>query len=256
MTTAPGPNTLGHPGGVSALCTLALLNAGRSPHEDHVRKHWLISASCTQTTYVVSLQTMVLCRADPGRRSDPHRRQRRVAGKEPDQERPGRPQGGWSYGTLGSEPTRSGDGSNSQFALLALYEAGPAAESGRIQRHHPPRHLGPRPHLLDRQPVRRTTAPGATTAHGRHRQHDLRRHRLAGHRQRHPPPARRPGRRRPDRLLSGPRRKTRTGSTGASIGCGSISPSRSIRPCARRSGLWHFYYLYGLERAGRLTARR
>ena len=38
---------------------------------------------------------------------------------------------------------------------------------------------------------------------------------------------------------------------------GSTSPSRPIRPSLPTdSRLWHYYYLYGLERAGRLTARR
>ena len=40
--------------------------------------------------------------------------------------------GGWSYGAMPNERSISADGSNSQFALLALYEAGRAAESGQI----------------------------------------------------------------------------------------------------------------------------
>ena len=53
-------------GGVTALCTLALLNAGIEPNDRHMQK----ALNCLQKvepdkTYVVSLQTMVFARADP-----------------------------------------------------------------------------------------------------------------------------------------------------------------------------------------------
>ena len=112
--------------------------------------------------------------------------------------------GGWSYGEMPGR-TVAGDGSNSQFALLALYEAGRVAETGQIQRHHPPRDLGTRPQLLDQQPARGRRLLGLLQAHARHRQHDLCRHFLAGDCRRRAPRARRQSDRRPDRrLLSGP----------------------------------------------------
>ena len=158
-----------------------------------------------KTTYVVSLQTMVLCRATPVDDQDDHRPQCRMAGRDPGQGRPGRPQRRLVVWSSSIERSVDADGSNSQFALLALYEAARVAETGQIQRHHPPRDLGTHPHLLDQQPARGRRRLGLLKAHGRHRQHDLRGHCRAGHFRRRPPRARRQGVRRPDRwLLPGP----------------------------------------------------
>ena len=62
-----------------------------------------------------------------------HRPQRRMAGRDPDQERAGRPQRRLVVRPMPASP-RNGDGSNSQFALLALYEAARVAETGQIKR--------------------------------------------------------------------------------------------------------------------------
>ena len=53
-------------GGVSALCTLALLNCGIEPDDDAMQRalEWLRRLHSDQT-YVVSLQTMVFARAEP-----------------------------------------------------------------------------------------------------------------------------------------------------------------------------------------------
>jgi hypothetical protein len=112
------PETLGQPGGISALCTLALLNAGVEPADqqmqralNHLRK---IPA---QKTYVASLQTMVLARAEPER--DRELILRNVKWFESAQIREGPQKGAWSYPGTGT----GGDNSNSQFSLLALSEA-------------------------------------------------------------------------------------------------------------------------------------
>jgi hypothetical protein len=104
-------------GGVTALCTLALLNAGVAPDDEHVRRALdYLEKIRPEKTYVVSLQTMAFAKADPER----YRSQiaRNVAWLEKTQiTRDDATRGAWSY------PGRSGDPSNSQFALLALHEA-------------------------------------------------------------------------------------------------------------------------------------
>ena len=91
----------------------------------------------------------------------------------------------------------------------------------------------------------------AGAAHG---QHDLRRHHFAGDRRRQGAAERRPGRRATASNAASPTSRRRpTASSGPSSGWGSHY-SVSHNPGA--GGTWTLYYLYGLERAGRLTARR
>jgi len=113
------PHT-GFPGGVTALCTLALLNAGVPADDPTVRSalDHLRSLGNPGMTYCTALQTMAFCRAEP----DKHRLliRRNVDWLEGTQIRNGDRRGGWSYGSKrGTVP----DNSNSQFALLALHEA-------------------------------------------------------------------------------------------------------------------------------------
>jgi hypothetical protein len=108
----------GQPEGVSALCTLALLNSGVEPSDEKMQKalnHLRLVGP--MTTYVVSLQTMVFARAEPEK--DRPLIERNVRWLERTQLAIGPRKGAWSY----SEPGGFGDNSNSQFALLALYEA-------------------------------------------------------------------------------------------------------------------------------------
>ena len=50
------------PGGVTGLCTLALVNSGVEPDDPHVRRALgYLRGQRLNTTYSVSLQTMVLC---------------------------------------------------------------------------------------------------------------------------------------------------------------------------------------------------
>ena len=105
-------------GGVTALCTLALLNAG-VPVDDPVVERALnrLRKITPTTTYVASLQAMVFCKADP--RRDLMLIANNVRLLEKWQNTSGVKKGAWAYPTGGF----GGDNSNSQFALLALYEA-------------------------------------------------------------------------------------------------------------------------------------
>ncbi len=108
---------LGYEESGNLLCTLALLNCGVKPSDPMLQKplDHLRSVQLTKT-YTVSLQTMVFCLAEPKR--DLLLIQRNAKWLEEKQIKEGPTRGGWSY-PLGS----NADNSNSQFALLALYEA-------------------------------------------------------------------------------------------------------------------------------------
>jgi hypothetical protein len=109
--------------GISALCTLALLNAGVPVDDPVMQKALKFLQTDTPAnnsglqTYTTSLQTMVFAQADPKRfRPDILRN---VEWLQANQNQGGKYRGAWSYK---SNPD-SGDNSNSQFALLALHEA-------------------------------------------------------------------------------------------------------------------------------------
>ena len=112
--------TLTHqPTGVTSLCTLALLECGVGVEDESVRQalEYLRRQrpDKIRATYSVALQTMVFCRArQPG---DVPAIERNVEWLERKQLHGGAVAGAWSY------PEGTGDNSNSQFALLALYEA-------------------------------------------------------------------------------------------------------------------------------------
>ena len=60
------PEMIAQPGGVSALCTLALLNAGVEPDDQRMQKALnYLRTIRPERTYVVALQTMVFARAEP-----------------------------------------------------------------------------------------------------------------------------------------------------------------------------------------------
>jgi hypothetical protein len=105
--------------GTSALATLALLNSGVDPKSAPIQKalNHLRSFGNPENTYGTSLQTMVFCVADPNK----YRAEiaRNVQWLEKAQLRTGPRIGAWGY-AIG---TGNGDNSNAQFALLALYEA-------------------------------------------------------------------------------------------------------------------------------------
>ncbi|MGI9427048.1 MAG: DUF4159 domain-containing protein [Bythopirellula sp.] len=102
-----------YPGGVTALCTLALLNSGVELGWAQIQKALAFLRKIKPTqTYSASLQTMALCAATP--REDLVQIQKNVNWLESIQQ----PEGQWSYA---GQP--GGDNSNSQFAVLALHEA-------------------------------------------------------------------------------------------------------------------------------------
>jgi hypothetical protein len=99
--------------GVSSLVTLALLNCGEDSDSPRMRKALnYLRKMPPQTTYSVSLQAMVFCAAATKSNEDLsliERNCRWLAEKQ-------LADGSWSY------PSGGGDPSNSQFALLALHE--------------------------------------------------------------------------------------------------------------------------------------
>lgn len=107
-----------YPEGVTALATLALLNAGEDPRSPAIQRALDQVRAVDRPTkvYSTSLRTMVLCLADPAKSRNVI--EENVRWLEGIQEKSGKYAGAWPYGA-GSRP----DNSNSQFALLALYEA-------------------------------------------------------------------------------------------------------------------------------------
>lgn len=99
--------------GVTALITLALLNCGEDPESKHMRRALdYLRKAPPEATYSVSLQTMVFCALTRKSKEDLpliERNCRWLAEKQ-------LKNGSWSY------PASGGDPSNSQFALLALHE--------------------------------------------------------------------------------------------------------------------------------------
>jgi hypothetical protein len=103
---------------LTSLCTLALLNAGVEPQSPTIQRAltWLRNpARQPTTTYLVSLQTMALCAAEP--RKDLVLIRKNARWLEEQQIKSGEMKGAWAY------PVGKGDNSNAQFALLALHEA-------------------------------------------------------------------------------------------------------------------------------------
>ncbi|MEC7567286.1 MAG: DUF4159 domain-containing protein [Planctomycetota bacterium] len=113
--TAPAGIAL-FPDGVTSLATLALLNCGSDSTDPTVSRalSYLRSAPMSKHTYVVSLQLMVFCQAEPERDRLLIRRNAEwlIQAQKTSS-------GGWGYGAT----LPSTDPSNSQFALLALHEA-------------------------------------------------------------------------------------------------------------------------------------
>lgn len=110
------PEHEGQAGGVTALCTLALLNCGVPPEDPAVdRALSYLRGIEPDKTYAVALHAMALCAGTP--RRDQALIRRDVKWLEEKQIRLGEARGGWSY------PGANPDNSNSQFALLALHEA-------------------------------------------------------------------------------------------------------------------------------------
>ena len=106
----------GIPGGISALCTLALLNAGVPADDPQIQLALTYLRKIKpKRTYMAALHTMVFAAAEPNR--DGRLLLENVQWLEKQQRRDVEGKGGWGY------PEGPVDNSNSQFALLALHEA-------------------------------------------------------------------------------------------------------------------------------------
>ena len=108
------------PGGISGLCTLALLQSGLPASDPTIQQslEQLRSMDNLRMVYARSLVTMVLCAADPKR--DRLQIKEHVRWLQEAQVTQGPHKGGWSYS---NGKTQTSDPSNSQFALMALHEA-------------------------------------------------------------------------------------------------------------------------------------
>jgi hypothetical protein len=113
------PELAAEPGGVTALCTLALLNCGRTPNDPSVKKalDYLERHEEPARTYSTSLFIMAFTQADPKKYALKIQRMSRTLAQL--QVRDNETKGGWSY----ERPTNRADNSNTQFAMLALHEA-------------------------------------------------------------------------------------------------------------------------------------
>lgn len=113
----------GHVVGVTGLVTLALLNCGLTHRDPAVRRAlgYLRGQPAGQPdkTYEVSLMLMALATAKDPTHSDAARIAALTQWLEQAQSTGGGRAGGWSYG----KTPLGGDPSNSQFAILALHEA-------------------------------------------------------------------------------------------------------------------------------------
>jgi hypothetical protein len=113
------------PGGLTALCTLALLNSGLAVDDPAVAKalDYLRGFDKPDMTYSVALRTMVLCAAEP--KKDLLVIRQNVAWLQQSQLTDGPAanrgrKGAWAYS---ARQEGQGDNSNTQFAMLALNEA-------------------------------------------------------------------------------------------------------------------------------------
>ena len=186
----------GQPGGVTALCTLALLNAGveaDDPKDDHVRARpqARVDAGPGENLYPVAANPGLLPRQS-AEVPDPDQEERRLAAKGPASRR-AEPRGL----VLSRRQRRQLE----QPVRPAGALRGPAGRRNR-RRQYPHRrpHLATGQGLLGRLPKPRRLL-GLQQKRSRHWQHDLRRNHLVDHRRRHGPPGRRQGRRRPDPML-------------------------------------------------------
>ncbi|MBQ3388660.1 MAG: DUF4159 domain-containing protein [Thermoguttaceae bacterium] len=114
--------------GTSALCLLALLSSGLEKDEAHVARglkylELFNPEMQDRQTYPIALQTMVFCQADPEKYfSRIEENTRAILRGQFRTEDPSN--GGWSYSDLRQNfAYGTADNSNTQFAVLALYEA-------------------------------------------------------------------------------------------------------------------------------------
>lgn len=232
-----------HTGGISGLCALALLTAGVPPEDPVIqkalRRFRQFEPSKINSTYAVSLQTMVFCRAEPNR--DAALIRRNVQWLESVQVKDGADRGGWSYPGFGLRA----DNSNSQFALLALYEAERVGirASDEVWKNardywegtqNPDGSWGYRKGL---EGTGSMTCAGVSAL-------------VISHAMVHTPNAAVVG----DRVECC--QPTRDENDRIRRGLDWLARNFSVRQNPRAGDSWLLYYLYGLERVGRLTSQR
>ena len=100
--------------GTTAMITLALLNAGEKPSDPRIQKSLRLLRRTTPTqTYEIAVHCMVFCLAEPGKDMGIIENDVKLLIDIQN------PDGGWGYDLNRTSP----DESNSQFAVLALWEA-------------------------------------------------------------------------------------------------------------------------------------
>jgi hypothetical protein len=111
----------GEPGGLTALVTLALLNSGVSPKDPQVTQAiaYLKKIGEPKQTYSTSLMIMAFCQADPATHQVEIGKLARWLEGNQIRDANNSTKGGWSY----SSARGRADNSNTQFAMLALHEA-------------------------------------------------------------------------------------------------------------------------------------
>lgn len=234
-------------GGSTSLITLALLNAGVPVNDPTIQRSLqFLRTIDPKRTYATSLQTMVFCVAEPSR--DKFLIDRNVKWLDAQQFRDGSPyDGGWGYGS--GPDTGVADNSNTQFALLALHEAERVGVRPRTNLVW----IKAKQYLMNGQkadgswPYRVTggESTGSMTSAG-----------IAGMvivsgKQRSG-----------DALVSGNRivccrNEKSDEATRIEAGLRWLGENFSVRRNPGTAGnIWLYYYLYALERVGRLTAQR
>lgn len=237
-----------YPGGVSALCSLSLLNAGVPADDPVIEKsldylRQMNIADGDKQTYCVSLKIMVLCAATP--RRDRETIKNEVEWLERAQSKQGARSGAWGY----SQRREGGDPSNAQFAVLALHEAEQAGIGVKVD-----------PEVWKRAAeywrkiqnddgswsyFNRGPALGSMTCAGVGALTIASQAASAGD----------------ARVINGKIRCCLPHEDDDAIerGVAWLGRNFSVRrnPAkGQEASAWHYYYLYGLERVGRLTARR
>lgn len=237
-----------HTTGVTGLAVLALINSGMTPKDTAVRKGltFLRREPLPSRTYNASLMLMALAAAkDLG---DKNRIIKLAARLEAGQIKQGRNVGSWTYSLTGRN-IGIGDRSNAQFAILALRDAVHAGVKVKRETW-----LRARQHWVNQQngdgswsyTGRRGSGTGSMTVAGIATMAITK------------------------RMLAD---KNQIDAQGRPICCANVAPDQPLADAIewlgkqfnRRNTVVHnannprshlFYYMYGLERAGRLSGRR
>jgi hypothetical protein len=233
--------------GMTSLVTLALLTAGERPDSPELRKAITflrgMGPNDLRSTYAIALQTMVFAAAEPER--DQLRIAANVSWLERAQIKPGDSvywPGSWAYN---DKRTRPGDNSNTQYALLGLHAASEAGVPVKLEVWNLSRAYWERAQKRDGSWAYTPDAPNSTASMT-----------CAGI---------------SSLIISGMRRfQGQEFIQNDTIqNCGKGGVNRSLQDGVNwiannfyvgqnfgNGQQWRFYYLYGLERAGRLAGVR